>query len=132
MHKKYRAALRDYYGAERDPLAYPPAVQNIDIAHELSIRLDEDLANIDDSDLARTAIRGLSTLSPRDRTPDNLNKLKDEALNHQLRYIVFNNEYLHARLAPGDFNSSAGQEHVYREAVAGIEIPYLRRGDGKE
>ena len=69
LHKKYEAALRDYYGAERDALAYPPAVQNVGIAHELAVRLNEDLANINESDIARTAMRGLSTLLPRDRSP---------------------------------------------------------------
>lgn len=123
IYKQYEVTLREYYGAERNPLAYPPVAQNIDVAHELAIRLETDLSRIRESDLARTAMRGLMTFVPRERTPDNLNNLKAEALKQRLRYIVVNSEYFHARLAPGDFNFSAGQDRVYREAVAGIEIP---------
>ena len=117
IYQKYEDATRVYYGADKDPLKFVPAVSNKNVAHDLALGVERSLGEINEADLATDALRSQRRNSmPGVRGETDLDALKNEALDDRLRRVVVNTELTHAAEAPQDFNEDSERSGAYKMA----------------
>ena len=125
LHKKYEEANRKYYGADKDPLKFVPAVSSPDVARDLAIDLSKSLARIDEVEIAKDALR-VQARNRLLREETDLPTIENQLLDDRLRTVVVNIETEHARRAPGDFNQDSEQSGAYEMGI-GIVMPRPRQ-----
>lgn len=123
-HSQYEEATRVYYGADRDPLKFVPAVTDKNVAHELALQADRQLGNIKEEDIVASALRAQERNKFRGtHGSTDFETLKQEALNDQLRRVVVNTELAHASMAPSDFNEDSAKSGAFEMGAGFVVAP---------
>lgn len=116
MYKQFEDASRKYYGVDKDPLRFVPAVSDRGVARQVALEVGRQLSLIDTEEITKQAESEQARYKLGKVSPSDVETNKQEILDYRLRNAVVNVETTHARLAPDDFQLEARDSGAYKNA----------------